>query len=100
MREQSPWMRCAACEGCRFWTGWVCMNEPTGFRDCEHYGTDFVETVVAIDHATGAARYVVLERGQTADDLSVKQQTTPLDATESQVSGWCNLMALIEGDES
>ena len=76
--ELSPWQRCAACVSCPWWTGWQCRQEGIGYRDCPAYGIDFVDTVVVIDRRTGAARYVVLEQGQTAEDLANRSLQDPL----------------------
>lgn len=98
--EPSPWMRCPACEACQWWTGWLCRNEPTGFRDCPHYGTSFPkEVVVALDRVTGEAKYVTLAQGETTADLIARSKKTPLEPIDGRDSGWCNLMAIVDKDE-
>ena len=76
--EISPWQRCAACVDCQWWTGWQCRQEGIGYRDCAAYGAHFVETVVAVDRLSSAAKYVVLEKGQTADDVAKRASQQPL----------------------
>lgn len=43
-KETSPFKNCAACERCGWWNGWICRNEPEGFRDCTQYGKAFEVT--------------------------------------------------------
>ena len=68
-QEKSLWQWCAACAGCRHWTGWQCLDEPTGFRNCASYGKTWRMQVVAKDAKSGRAKLVTLKRGQTVEDL-------------------------------
>jgi hypothetical protein len=84
-REVSPWRMCEACERCAWWTGWVCRNEPTGFRDCPAYGIDFVMHIVARDRVTGRAKLVPLKKGQTAEDFVRAAAKPPVARSETGV---------------
>ena len=97
--EISPWQRCAACVDCQWWTGWQCRQEGIGYRDCAAYGVLFVETVVAVDHLSGAAKYVVLEKGQTADDVAKRASQESLKNAAAAVGHAQGLNLLTYFDE-
>ncbi|MBR4946461.1 MAG: hypothetical protein IKZ27_05685 [Kiritimatiellae bacterium] len=101
--EQSPWQMSAACAACQWWNGWICRQNGIGYRDCPVYGAHFVERVVAIDRLSGAAKYVVLEKGQTATEVMRASAKVPLENSEDGVGPsfqGLNLMTyFLEGEE-
>ena len=101
--EVSPWQRCAACVDCQWWTGWLCRQNGIGYRDCPVYGVDFVDTVVAIDRLSGAAKYVVLEKGQTTTEIMRASAKIPLENSEEDVGpsfqGLKLMTYFLEGEE-
>ena len=87
--ERSPWQWCDDCPTCKRWSGWQCLDEPTGFRNCASYGKTWHMQVIAKDAKTGRAKMVQLKKGQTIEDLTRPPQEKT--RAPSRPSGGVNL---------
>lgn len=69
-RDESPWQRCAACARCGWWTGWLCLDEPSGFRNCKHYGKAFED--VKIICRGGKRATLTRKKGETDEQMELR----------------------------
>lgn len=95
-REESPWQRCAACARCGWWTGWLCLDEPSGFRNCKQFGKAFEDVKII---CRGGKRVTLKRRQGETDDQMLRRafpETKPAEANETVRTAPANSVNLFE----